>query len=257
MAEFGIKATDLQDPQAVGSAPIRPVQGPADVVPDLQGLGGLMTGLFDKKSQPWDKVLSDYAYRVSDVQQAQLTGSMTQGAAANRIAMLTVQYQKDGAGYGPQFTKALSEMRTHLGIGTRINTNEEMQQKDVDFRQGQVQDLIKNGLLQGNTDYASLSPQDQRNIDDFGAALRYARQLQDTADANFERQAKIAREGREAGQYEREGNDYILKKQAQDALGGMMSSSIGIVDTQLSQIMSAQGMTDQQKNRTMNLAWVE
>lgn len=254
MAEFGIKATDLQDPQAAGSAPINPVRSPADVVPDLGNLGGLLTGLVDKKQKPWQALSTQYVKEMTTIQQARLTGQLSQAAAANRQAMVTVQYQKEGADYGPEFTKGLSDMRTQLGIGTRINANEDAVESDVKFNQGQLQEMQKMGLFTGASDYSAMSDSEQRSINQFVAASQNAKYVQDQAFKQWEQQAKMSAEGRSAGTWQRDADDYILKKQAQDATGGMMSASVGLVDAQLTHVMNAPGLTDQQRQQTFEMS---
>lgn len=254
MAEFGIKATDLQDPQAAGSAPINPVRSPADVVPDLGNLGGLLTGLVDKKQKPWQALSTQYVKEMTTIQQARLTGQLSQAAAANRQAMVTVQYQKEGADYGPEFTKGLSDLRTQLGIGTRINANEDAVESDVKFNQGQLQEMQKMGLFTGASDYSAMSDGEQRSINQFVAASQNAKYVQDQAFKQWEQQAKMSAEGRSAGTWQRDADDYILKKQAQDATGGMMSASVGLVDAQLTHVMNAQGLTDQQRQQTFEMS---
>lgn len=254
MADFSIKATDLQDPQAAGSAPINPVRSPADVVPDLGNLGGLLTGLVDKKQKPWQALSTQYVKEMTTIQQARLTGQLSQAAAANRQAMVTVQYQKEGADYGPEFTKGLSDLRTQLGIGTRINANEDAVESDIKFNQGQLQEMQKMGLFTGASDYSAMSDSEQRSINQFVAASQNAKYVQDQAFKQWEQQAKMSAEGRSAGTWQRDADDYILKKQAQDAMGSRMSASVGIVDAQLTHVMNAQGLTDQQRQQTFELS---
>ena len=141
MAEFGIQATQLQDPQMRGSAPISPVQDPASVVPNLGGLGNLISGLVNKQAKPYNNMVSDYVKQASDIQQLRLTGEYSATTAANRLAMLTVQFQKNGADFGPEYTKAIADANTHMRVGTRMGRNDDQLNSQEDANQKNFQDL--------------------------------------------------------------------------------------------------------------------
>lgn len=107
MAEFGIKATELADPQGRGSAPIAPVQEPASNW-SLPNLGGLFTGLTGKE-KPWSSTINEYYKKANAIQETILTGDTDPRRGYNQLKMLTSQYNLKVADFGPEAHKAMSD----------------------------------------------------------------------------------------------------------------------------------------------------
>lgn len=254
MAEFGIKATQLTDPQGAGSQPIRPVQGPAGFSPDLSGLGGLLTGLVSKKQERTqaDIELDRYTSMDAKITQLQQTGEYTNARAKIEREKLYNQFRSLGAdnGFGVDFQKTLSNLRGYGSSGTGADDADNLVREENKAKQELLLEAQKNGLFQYVTNFQDLGAEQQQALLNSQQSVRYA---EAEAKRTWEERQKLQSmesHGVAMTKADREARDYQLQQEARRAAGPMMRDAYGLIDAQLSGIMSDASLDPTQKAAT-------
>lgn len=253
MAEFGVKATELSQPQEAGSRPIAPVQQPAGFAPDLSGLGGFLQGLVSKeKADPWKVSLDEFTKKNAQITQAQQTGEFTAAKAKIERNKLVTQYQVLGAdsGWGVEYQKTLSQLVGYVQTGSGTAEADELVQAELKAHQELFIDAQKSGMFPNVSSFQDLDARSQQ-------ALLSAQQSIRFADAEAKRAADLRAEIRAANSEtraqasaDRDAQEYLIKKQAIQALAPMMRDSYELVDANLGAIMRDSQLDDSQKMQT-------
>lgn len=146
MADFSVRATDLQDPQAQGSAAVAPVQEPAFSL-SLPSLGGLFENLGKKADKPYTAVINEYYKKAVGIQQAVQSGELNDRQGYNKTKMLTQEYGLKVADFGPEGHKALQDSFQYIKTGGMgLDDSIESNQADRKLGYDVAGDLVKRGV---------------------------------------------------------------------------------------------------------------
>ena len=252
MADFSVRATELSNPQGAGSQPIRPVQGPAAFSPDLSAAAGLFQGLVNRTPQadPWKADLDEFTKRNAAIDQAQLTGGLTNATARARRSVLVNEFQASGAtaGYGIEYQKQLSQLVGYTRTGTGSAEADALVQAEKESQQALLLDAQKSGMFPGITNFNDLDAPAQKSLLNAQQSVRYAEAEAKRAAEDRAEQRAIGADGRARTAADRDAQDYMIKKQAMQALGPMMRDSFDLVNSQLGMITKSTTMDDNAKN---------
>lgn len=253
MAEFGVKATELSQPQGAGSRPIAPVQGPAAFSPDLSGLGNFLHGLVSKeKADPWKASLDEFTKKNAQITQAQQTGEFTAAKAKIERNKLVTQYQVLGAdsGWGTDYQKTLAQLVGYVQTGSGTAEADALVEEEKKAQQDWFLDAQKSGMFPNVSNFQDLDARSQQALLSAQQSIRYA-------EAEAKRAAELRAEIRAANgetraqaSADRDAEEYLIRKQAVKALSPMMRDSYELVDANLGTIMRDSKLDDNQKIQT-------
>lgn len=245
MAEFGVRATELSNPQGAGSAPIAPVQQPSFQGVDLSGLGNLFSGIGKAdKSKPWMALRNDYAKKLTGIQEAALSGGIDERRAYNQMKLLTVQYQRQGADFGTEYTKSISDTFTQLRLGTGIEELQDINKADTKSQVDAAEGLRKAGVF--------VPPLAEQNASDRDFIVRQETQLNnlnriaDDTQKALDARNKASAEDRATQEFNWKQHDMRLKTDAQNAVNGMKNDALGYLPTLIENIKKRGGTPQEQ-----------
>lgn len=254
MAEFGIRATQLTDPQGAGSQPLRPVQEPAGFTPDLSGLGSLFSGLVNKNkpADPWNAELDEFTKRNAAITQAQLTGDLSAASAKVQRNKLVTEFQVRGAdaGWGLDYQKGLSQLVGYTATGSGSADADALVQEEKKAQQDLLLEAQKNGLFPTVTDFQALPPSAQQSILNAQQSVRYTEAEGKRIWEERQRLQSMESHGVAMTKADREARDEQLKWEARKAAGPMIRDAYGLIDANLSTIMNDSKLDDTQKLQT-------
>lgn len=252
MADFGVRATELSNPQGAGSQPIRPVQGPAAFSPDLSAAAGLFQGLINKTPQadPWKADLDEFTKKNALINQAYQTNGLTAEQARKHRNLLVTEFQVRGAdsSWGLDYQKQLSQVVGYTATGSGSTEADALVQAEKESQQALLLDAQKNGMFPGITNFNDLDAPAQKSLLNAQQSVRYAEAEAKRAAEDRAEQRAIGADGRARTASDREAQDYMIKKQAMQSLGPMMRDSFDLVNSQLGMITKSTTMDDNAKN---------
>lgn len=246
MAEFGIRATELAQPQGAGSAPIAPVQQPSFQGVDLSGLGNLFTGIGKAtKEKPWMAQRNEYTKKASGILEAQATGHFGEREAYNRLKVLTTQYQRAGADFGAEYTKSIADTFTQLRLGTGLEEIQEINKSDAKTVVDAADGLRKAGVY--------IPPLGEQTSSDRDFIVRQSAQL-----ANLEKIAEDSQKAldvrNKANAADRATQEFTWKQEdmqrtraAQFAVVQMKDDALGQIPNIIQNIKKRGGTPEEQK----------
>lgn len=248
MAEFGVRATELANPQGAGSAPIAPVQQPSVGAVDLSGLGNLFTGLVNKKTdeKPWMNMRNDYAKKATAIQEAVLTGQVDERRGYNQLKMLTTQYQRQGADFGSDYTKSIADTFTQLRLGTGIEELQDINKTDTKATVDSAEALRKAGVY-----IPPLAEQTQADKDFIvrqNAQLNNLNRIAEESQTAIDNRNKQNAADRSAQEFQWKQQDMQRQRDAQYALSNMKSDALGFIPNLISSLQK-RGGTPQEKQQ--------
>lgn len=248
MAEFGVKATELQDPQARGSAPISPVQEPASSwsIGDVRGLFTNIAKSSDEK--PWSKEVNDYYKKANAIQQGVLTGQFSERQGYNKIKMLTTEYGLRVADYGIEAQKALNDSFGYIRTGgTGLGETIEATSQDTKRAFSAADALTKAGVY--------VPPVSEQSQSDKDFLVRTEAHL-----ASLERTAKESQEAitfrntvdaanRASQEFQWKLTDRARQEDARNAVNGLKRDSISYIPQMLDNILKGEGTPQEKQMR--------
>ena len=197
MAEFGIQATQLANPQGAGSAPLSPVRDVSILAPVTEALGlvgnvfvkGLEQDRKDKQLAAKNSVISNFTSEQTAINDAVATGQLKPTEAAARSRAVFNKYAAGYSEYIDDIGKAANVLRGNTELGT---VEDEIKQQKV------IRDRdIAQAQARGLTILPDMSP-DQ--VD----AVVYASKLGIQNEARIAAEDKRAEAERAAGRYDAE-----------------------------------------------------
>lgn len=150
MAEFGIQATQLANPQGAGSAPLSPVKDYSILAPVTEALGlvgnvfvkGLEQDKKDKQLAAKNSVISNFTAEQTAINDAVATGQLKPTEAAARSRAVFNKYAAGYSEYIDDIGKAANVLRGNTELGT---VEDEIKQqkaiRDRDISQAQARGL--------------------------------------------------------------------------------------------------------------------
>lgn len=155
---FGTDATTLQAAQGAGSAPLAPVQDPSwsNKGSALMDFAGNALGAYaeykvkqTKDEKPWMAQRNQYQKELNTLQQQYQTAgdSITSKQVLTKMRQLTTQYQADGAAFGIEYSKAISDTYTYARTGTGIEELETLRENDVKRQDDAINNMVKTGVF--------------------------------------------------------------------------------------------------------------
>lgn len=246
MAEFGIRATELANPQGAGSAPIAPVEQPSFQGVDLSGLGNLFKGIGkDKEDKPWMALRNDYAKKLTGIQEAALSGGIDERRAYNQMKLLTVQYQRQGADYGTDYTKSISDTFTQLRLGTGIEELQDINKADTKTQVDAAEGLRKAGVFVAPL--AEQTQQDRDFITRTNTELNNLQRIADETQKALDIRNKATAEDRATQEFAWKQQDMRLKQNAQHAVSNLKSDHLAEIPNAISEIRKRGGTPEEQR----------
>ena len=236
MADFGINATQLQQAQGAGSAPVAPVQEQASSW-SLPNLGGLFSGINTKPSdeKPWAPAVNEYYKKLTGIQQAASTGGLSARAAANQSRMLGIEYAQKVADFGIEAHKALQDSRSYAaGLTIGVEEMDTIQKKDLEQNYDIAKGLIDKGVYippvgeqtQADRDMLSRQAAHLNNMERIGKEAR---------EAAVEERANTA-EGRATKKFNWDMREQARMQDAQNSLAAMKKDSLNYIPTLIENI---------------------
>lgn len=235
MAEFGVKATDLQDPQGRGSATVAPVQEPASSW-SLPNLGGLFTGLKTKDdSKPWTGAVNEYYKKLTGIQQAVDTGQYDQRRAANMSRQLGIEYAQKIADFGPEAHKALQDSRAYAsGLNVGVEQMDTLAEKDLTQQYNIAEGLQKAGVYV--PPLAEQSQADRDMLNRQAAHLAQMDRLAKEAKEAVEWDRSLDADSRAKQKFSWEARQQSRMEDAQNSLAAMKRDSLNYIPTMIENI---------------------
>lgn len=204
MAEFGIRATQLDGPRMAGSQPVAAVAQPdrSPVVPmGLLGLGVQIGSDIAQQVKANDTagILSSYQQQLSGVASALSGGHISEREALTRTQRISNQFASQYADGSGEILKSMSGIRKNMFELTSLKFADEAVEDQRGYKKQATQDAITKGLLNPFGQNFSPALQD--------SAVTLAQSMQ-RADDQWARQQKIAQEERaqEGMQFDRDAN---------------------------------------------------
>ena len=147
MAEFGVQATELANPQGAGSAPTSPVQktSPLGVISDVVGLVGnvFVKGIEqdrkDKQLAAKNAVISNFSSEQVAINNAVATGQLKPAEAAARSRAVFNKYAAGYSEYIDDIGKAANVLRGNTELGTvedEVKQQKTIRDRDIAQAQG-------------------------------------------------------------------------------------------------------------------------
>ena len=226
MAEFGIKATNLQDPS--GAMPvIDPVRQPAEPVLDLSGTQGWFTGIGAKAEKPWMVKRNQYQKELSSIEQARLTGEKDDRTARIETSKLTARYQLEGADFGEEYSKSIADTYSQVRTGTGIEEAEHVRRQEVDRVSTFSNEMIKEGIIQ--KPFSQMSEQERTATTHLYTSLQRVKRVADEADKAYKADVE-----RQKNNFALDSSQFDLEQRrrqldAQGALSELKSSTMTVL----------------------------
>lgn len=239
MTMFGADATQLAQPRGAGSAPIAPVQEPADntsyagvanLLGDLAGNYAKST-LKDQK-KPWMDVRNNFQKELGGLLQQYQTASdnVTQNQVLTRTRQLYTKTLADGAIYGEEFAHSIQNTYQYMRTGSGLEEIEDNRKAEVKREQEAANELLKSGRYFFNTNPTDQDRQLALQINNQRNRLETDnKKLQEAED----RRIKLASENRSQTNFTQQQEDYAMKKAAQDNVGQYLSSGFSLLQNNL------------------------
>ncbi len=227
MAEFGIKATDLQDPQGQGSNPQAPVQEPSSAW-SLPSLGGLFEGLGKSAGKPYTSTINEYYKKAVGIQQAVTTGGINERQGYNQIKMLTQEYGLKVADFGPEAHKALQDSFSYIktggmGLDDAIEANTADRKVVYDV----TGDLVKRGVAVNPV--ATQSQSERELTVSMAANLNNLDRIAQQTRESIQFQNSVAAADRERQKFKWESENQARQEDSRNALTALKRDGLNMV----------------------------
>lgn len=239
---FGTDMTTLQGPQAAGAAPLAPVQeapwrNKAEGLLDFAGntLGAFAKAQAEKAKdeKPWMATRNQYQKELSTLnQQYQTAGDkITAQQVLTKMRQLTTQYQADGAAFGVEFSKAISDTYTYMRTGTGVDELEKIRENDIKRQDDAIDNMVKSGVF---SNQGGDLTEEQRNLAIQLVSNQNAVELaaKKTIEAEDRVMKKISH-GQSVTTFDQNQEEFFARQQAQMELGKYITTGFDVVSTNI------------------------
>lgn len=218
MADVGINATQLSDPQGQGASVVKPVETPVqrDLITPFVGQvasifrEGMQNERKNKAEEFKQAVLKEYASKQDALNQSLSTGEKSAEFVAAQSKMLFSKYL---AGYS-QFGTEIKQLRDSFVSGTQLSDAEAALKEKRDIRSQILQGAAKDGLV-----YPGMSPESEE------AVIKHF-QTQQKARAELNDRITQNTENRTQTKYEMDVNDYTNKRRSFQLVNEIAGTSL-------------------------------
>lgn len=220
MAEFGIQATQLSEPQGRGAVPVRPVEtpniGPSPILNSLEGIADIFArGLGNKRKEDAERlansVIGQYAEEQKTINEGIVSGQLD---AARGGAMSRRLYTKYAASY-PQYIKEIKEAASGFKDFSEMGEAERVAKDEREARRNNISAAEREGFVF----YPGMSKDTENaQLEAHKSSVRARVALEDAVKRNTEVRSQT--------EFERRSYEYDLKNKSFQLVNDIASSNL-------------------------------